>query len=166
MRKAVGRAVDSVKITDVHTHLFSTGFGKLLLWGVDELVTYHYLIAETMRWADISYEKYWSMSKKEQADLIWDTLFIKNSPFSEACRGVLTVLKKLGLDVENRDLNSFRKYFKGMTAEQYIDIVMEISGVKNLVMTNDPFVDAERKVWHGDYEADERFKAALRIDPL
>ncbi|MBZ4647569.1 MAG: hypothetical protein JG777_3058, partial [Clostridia bacterium] len=166
LRKAVDKAVDNVQVTDIHTHLFTTDFGDLLLWGVDELVTYHYLIAETMRWVDISYDEYWAMSKQEQADLIWDTLFIKNSPYSEACRGVLTVLEKLGLDIASRDLNAFREYFKNMTVEQYIDKVLEVAGVKNLVMTNDPFEDSERKTWLGNYKGDERFKAALRIDPL
>jgi hypothetical protein len=33
-------------------------------------------------------------------------------------------------------------------------------------MTNDPFEDAEREVWLGDYKGDKRFKTALRIDPL
>ena len=45
LRDAVRTAVNSVKITDIHTHLYSGSFGDLLLWGVDELLTYHYLIA-------------------------------------------------------------------------------------------------------------------------
>ena len=31
---------------DLHTHLFPPSHGALMLWGVDELLTYHYLIAE------------------------------------------------------------------------------------------------------------------------
>ena len=111
LKKTVDRAVENVKITDVHTHLFTPDFGPLLLWGFDELVTYHYLIAETMRLKDIPYSGYWGMSKKDQADLIWKTLFLENSPISEACRGVLTVLEKLGLDVGSRDVESYRRYF-------------------------------------------------------
>ena len=88
VKGAVDRAVKDVKITDIHTHLYAPCFGKLLLWGVDELITYHYLIAEVFRHVEIPYETYWKMSKKEQADLIWKTLFIENSPYSEACRGV------------------------------------------------------------------------------
>jgi hypothetical protein len=33
-------------------------------------------------------------------------------------------------------------------------------------MTNDLFVDEEREVWLKGHTKDERFKAALRIDPL
>lgn len=166
LRKVVERTVDEVKITDVHTHLFSPDFGDLLLWGVDELINYHYLQAETLRISDVPYEKFWSMSKREQADLIWDTLFIKNSPYSEACRGVLTVLDRLGLDVASRNLNEYREYFSRLSIQEYVDIVFDISGVKEVVMTNDPFVDEEREVWLNSYKGDSRFKAALRIDPL
>ena len=164
--KNVEKIVDEVKVTDIHTHLFTPDFGSLLLWGVDELITYHYLIAETMRFSDISYKKFWSMSKQEQADYIWDTLFIKNSPYSEACRGILTVLSKLGMDVSRRDLNYYRAYFKGMKIEDYIDKALEVSGVSTLIMTNDPFEESERMVWLGSYKGDGRFKAALRIDSL
>jgi hypothetical protein len=166
LKKAVDTAVKNVRITDVHTHLFTNDFSGFLLWGVDELVTYHYLIAEVMRFTDIPYEKYWNMTKKEQADFIWDTLFIKNTPYSEACRGVLTTLEKLGLDVSSRNLDAYRAYFKGLSAEEYIDRVLKISGVESLVMTNDPFEDEERRVWLKGFKGDERFKAALRIDPL
>ncbi|NLC69284.1 MAG: glucuronate isomerase, partial [Clostridiaceae bacterium] len=166
LRKTVERAVDNAKITDIHTHLFSPDFGDLLLWGVDELINYHYLVAETLRLADIPYDEFWGMSKARQADLIWDTLFIKNSPYSEACRGVLTVLSKLGLDVASRDLESYRQFFRAIRLEDYIDRVFELSGVKDVIMTNDPFVDKEREVWLKGRKKDERFKAALRIDPL
>ena len=45
----VAAAVDETPVLDVHTHVYSAAFGPLLLWGVDELVTYHYLIAEVAR---------------------------------------------------------------------------------------------------------------------
>lgn len=166
LRKVVEKSVDEVKITDIHTHLFTPDFGDQLLWGVDELINYHYLQAETLRISDMPYETFWSMSKEEQADLIWDTLFIKNSPYSEACRGVLTVLDKLGLDVASRNLSEYREYFSRLSIEEYLDIVFNISGVKEVVMTNDPFVDEEREVWLNKYRGDSRFIAALRIDPL
>ena len=166
LRAVVDTAVTEVKITDVHTHLYAPCFGDMLLWGVDELLTYHYLVAEVFRWVDMPYQDFWNMSKKEQADLIWKTLFIDNSPYSEACRGVLTVLNKLGLDTGKRDLEAYRQYFAGKTMEEYVDQVFEISGVKEAVMTNDPFDDNERKVWFESYKADPRFEAALRIDPL
>jgi hypothetical protein len=35
-----------VEVVDLHTHLFPPSHGQLMLWGIDELLTYHYLIAE------------------------------------------------------------------------------------------------------------------------
>ncbi|MFZ5968560.1 MAG: glucuronate isomerase [Bacillota bacterium] len=166
LRKAVEREVENVQITDIHTHIYSENFGELLLWGIDELLTYHYLIAEFFRYSTIAYDAFFSLSKREQADLIWKTLFIDHSPVSEASRGVLTVLSKLGLDVGSRDLQSFRAYFDQMTTAEYIDKVFNMSGVKEVVMTNDPFDPLEKPVWEQIGSRDQRFKAALRIDPL
>ncbi len=166
LKKAVARAVENVKLTDVHTHLFTTDFGELLLWGFDELITYHYLIAETIRFTDIPLKDFWDMSKREQADLIWETLFIDNTPCSEACRGVLTVLDKMGLDTAGRDIESYRKFFADLDVGDYIDMVFEAAGIESIVMTNNPFEDEERSVWESGYRGDPRFKAALRIDPL
>ncbi len=166
LKTVVDKAIADVEITDVHTHLYASCFGDMLLWGVDELLTYHYLVAEVFRWVDIPYQQFWEMSKREQADLIWKVLFLENSPYSEACRGVLTVLNGLGLDVGSRDLSAYRRYFSEKTMEEYMDQVFELSRVKEVVMTNDPFDDNERKVWLESYKADPRFIAALRIDPL
>jgi hypothetical protein len=166
LEQVVQSAVEETKITDIHTHLFSPQFGDLLLWGIDELLTYHYLIAETFRYIDMPYESFWKMSKQEQADLVWKTLFVEHSPISEACRGVLTVLSKLGLDVQARDLSAYREYFRSKTVDEYVNIAFELAGIESAVMTNDPFDDSERPVWLSSCERDPRFKAVLRIDPL
>lgn len=166
IRKTVEKAVADVKITDVHTHLYTPDFGQLLLWGIDELLTYHYLVAETLRWQDMPYDDFWALTKKEQANLVWQTLFIDHSPYSEACRGVLTVLDKLGLDTTSRDLDAYRAYFDQMDVKDYIDKVFEVSGVESVVMTNDPFDDLERPVWLEGEKSDVRFHAALRLDGL
>lgn len=166
VRTMVAKAVAGTSITDIHTHIYAENFGPLLLWGVDELVTYHYLVAETMRWQDMPYEKFWAMSKTEQADLIWETLFIDHSPISEACRGVLTSLQALGLDTAARDLGSYRRFFAEQKVGDYIDQVFQIANLNGVVMTNDPFDDLERPVWLKEGCSDSRFKAALRIDGL
>ena len=166
VRGAVDRAMARAKITDIHTHLYAPCFGDLLAWGVDELLTYHYLIAEFFRQSDMPYEAYWALSRKEQADAIWKALFLDSSPVSEACRGVVTVLHALGLDVGGRDLASYRKFFASQSREDYIGVVFKKAGLRDCVMTNDPFDDVERPVWLNGYKEDARFKAALRIDPV
>jgi len=166
VKQMVEKSVRDVRVTDLHTHLYAPNFGDILLWGVDELITYHYLVAETMRWESIPYEKFWAMSKREQADLIWKTLFIDHSPISESCRGILTTLQALGLDTSSRDLESYRRFFAGQRVEDYVDKAFEIAGLDSVVMTNDPFDDLERPTWFTDGCKDSRFHAALRIDGL
>ncbi len=166
LAKLINEIVIETPITDIHTHTYPPGFGNLMLWGIDELLTYHYLIAETMRYIDMPYEKFWALSKKEQADIAWKTLFLDRSPISEACRGVLTTLQELGLDTESRNLDGYREYFKSLDPESYVDEVFEIAGLESLVMTNDPFDDLERPLWLSGVKKDSRFHAALRIDGL
>lgn len=166
LARKIEQAVASVRVDDIHTHLYDPAFGDLLLWGIDDLLTYHYLIAETFRFTAMPYAKYWTLSKTEQADLIWDQLFIRHSPISEACRGVLTTLNRLGLDVKRRDLPALRKWFAKWKPADYTTRCLELAGVRSVCMTNSPFDDLERPVWERGFERDERFKAALRIDPL
>ncbi len=166
MRATVRETVERTPVTDIHTHLYAPAFGGLLLWGMDELLTYHYLIAEAIRASRIEPAAFFAQSQREQADFIWRTLFIERSPYSEACRGVLTVLDRLGLDVASRDLAAYRDYFEQQSVEDYIDTVFERTNLESVVMTNDPFDHAERPVWEAGAAVDPRFHAALRIDPI
>jgi hypothetical protein len=180
----VTRALADQPVVDMHTHLYPPSFGTpvphaggkvdatgLMLWGVDELVTYHYLIAEVFRVVPatkLPYEAFWRMSKREQADHIWKHLFVERSPISEACRGVLTTLQKLGLDVSDRSLDAARTWFAQQDPSKYIDRVMELANVESITMTNPVFDDNERNRWLANPRVgdDPRFKAVLRIDPL
>lgn len=166
MRQAVTAIVETTPVTDIHTHLYAPVFGSLLLWGIDETLTYHYLAAEVLRARNIPYERYWAMSKQEQADLVWEELYLKRSPVSEGCRGPVTILHALGQDVASRDLDAYRAFFAQHKPEEYVDIVFERAGIESVVMTNDPFDDLERPIWESGAPVDPRFHAALRIDPL
>jgi hypothetical protein len=166
LRQTVAEVVEKTPVFDIHTHLYDPAFGELLLWGIDDLLTYHYLIAEGFRYLDVPYDKFWALTKEQQADLLWEQLFIAHSPISEACRGVLTVLQKLGLDANQRDLPALRKYFAGWKVEDYLTKTLELANVRKVAMTNSPFDDIETPVWHRGFTRDPRFVAALRIDPL
>ena len=74
---------------------------------------------------------------------------------------MLTVLQALGLDTGLRDLAAARKYFASITVEQYVDKVFSTANVKAVVMTNDPFDDAERPSWMQNRGFDGRFQAAF-----
>lgn len=165
LEAAVGRILERTPVLDLHTHIYSADFGELLLWGVDELVTYHYLIAEVCRApGGPSPEEFFSLTKPQQADRIWRHLFVEASPVSEACRGVLTTLSALGIDVNTDSLAPAREYFADVTVQQHIDRVFELSNVAAAVMTNDPFDALERPVWEGKGCTDSRFIPALRLD--
>jgi len=176
---AVRDAVADVTITDVHTHLFPPSHGDLLLWGVDELLTYHYLVAElfTIAPRGLTYEKFWKMSRREQADAIWEHVFLRHGALSEAARGVVTALNALGLDVAGRDLDSIRNWFDKQNAEEYLHKVFELAGLDYAVMTNNPFVREEAACWRRSRNhvsaspgrsmaPEDCLKAALRIDTL
>ncbi len=166
LSKQVEDIVMSTPVSDIHTHLYDPAFGDLLLWGIDDLLVYHYLVAEAFRYFDLPYDKFWALSKAEQAELVWDALFVQHSPISESCRGVLTTLNALGLDVKKRDLPALRRWFAGQKTGKHVTRCMELAGVKSICMTNSPFDDLERPVWEKGFHRDERFTAALRIDPL
>lgn len=166
LRKSVQEAIAATPVTDIHTHLFAPDFGPMLLWGIDELLTYHYLIAEFFRASNMPFDRFWKMKKPAQAEAIWEALFVEASPFSEACRGVLTVLSKLGIDTAKRDLASIRAQFAQWKTDEFVDKVFRTANLKCAVMTNDPFEPQERKVWKKGFQGDDRFRAALRIDPL
>lgn len=167
VRERVTHQLAQTAILDIHTHVFSEAFGNLLLWGIDELLTYHYLVAELFRYRpDLRYEDFWTRSKQQQADLIWDELFVRNTPISEATRGVLTTLQLLGIDARDKNLDRIRKFYADFSTARFIDRVFELSNVRTVIMTNDPFEPAEQTVWNNGGHTDERFKSALRLDRL
>jgi hypothetical protein len=183
-RDTVHAALLAQPIVDMHTHLYPPTFGTpdpnptgkvdpdgLMLWGVDELVTYHYLVAEVYRVvppSKLPYEQFWKMPKTAQADHIWKHLFVDRTPVSEACRGVMTSMKRLGLDPAAKDLRDARKWCEEQDPSEQIDRVMELSKVRSITMTNAVFDDNERERWLKDPRvgSDPRFTAVLRIDPI
>ena len=166
IESVVNKAVFSAEITDIHTHLYSGKFDKLFLYGIDDLLTYHYLVAETMRHLDIDYNAFFELSKAEQAECVWDTLFVRNTPVSESARSIITIFNRLGLDVNNKDINYFRDFFNNINLSEHIDNIFRMNNLKSVVMTNDPFDVVERSIWKSGFVKDGRFKAALRVDIL
>jgi hypothetical protein len=166
LRRRVERVVVSTPVCDIHTHLYDPAFKSLFSWGLDDLLVYHYLVSEAFRCSAIPYERFGVMSKEARAEWIWDELFVKGTPISEACRGVLTTLNRLGLEVWKRDLGSLRRWFARQTPESHLERVLEVARVERVYMTNSPFDDEERPVWEAGFGRDERFVSALRLDAL
>jgi hypothetical protein len=166
LRAQVELIVNSTPVADVHTHLFPSEFDEYCLYGIDELLTYHYLTAETFRSTKVSIEQFWRMSKTEQADLVWKTLFVENTPTSEAARGIISVLDNFGLDTRADDLKEARAFFKSRRLAEHIDQVFDIARVSGIVMTNDPLDETEARIWNSGVELDHRFKTSMRLDRL
>ncbi|MHC4994719.1 MAG: glucuronate isomerase [Planctomycetota bacterium] len=183
IHQKVADIVAEQPVVDLHTHLYGPAFGTplagageadergLMLWGIDELLTYHYLVAELFRTVtpgELTPERYYAMDKRAQADLIWQKLFIERSPISEACRGVVTTLDRLGLDVSERDLAGYRAWFDAQDPSEHIDRVMLLAGVESITMTNDVFDPNERGRWLDNPSVgdDPRFTPVLRFDQL
>jgi hypothetical protein len=95
LRRQVDEVVNATPVIDMHTHLYPPRFGSLNLYGIDELLNYHYLIAELFRLVDVTPEQFWELSKTRRSNLIWETLFVSRTPLSEATRGVVAVLTAL-----------------------------------------------------------------------
>lgn len=156
----------STSFIDIHTHLFSPAFGKIGLWGIDELLTYHYLEAEFFRSSDTTPEEYWKLSKAERAEAIWQALFVENSPISESTRGIVAVLNAFGLPTDASGLHEARRFFASQSVESHIRKVFQIAGVSSVVMTNDPLDPEERAVWMSGGQDHPQFHAVLRLDRI
>ncbi len=165
---AARRAVAETVVTDIHTHLFPPSHGKLLLWGADEILTYHYLLAElfTVAPRELTCEKFRALPKNAQADLVWEHVFLARGALSEAARGAVTTFNKLGLDVAGRDLAGIRKWFAAQDVEEHLARVFRMANIDWAVMTNNPFLPAEVELLNQDLPCPDCLKTALRIDPL
>jgi hypothetical protein len=167
MRSTIEKVVATTLASDLHTHLFTPEFGpQIHLWGIDELVTYHYLVAEQFRFCSLKPEQFWAMTKEQQADHIWKLLFVERAPLSEACRGVVNVLKAFGLNTSAPDLKEAREFFRAQEPHRHIENVLKLAGLSEVVMTNDAFDPNEVAVWEGGVARHPEYHAALRIDPL
>ncbi len=166
IRSAVEDIVSSCKFIDIHTHLFSPAFGKLGLWGIDELLTYHYLEAELFRSSTLTPSEYWQLSKTEKANRIWRHLFVENSPISEATRGVVAVLSAFGLPTDTTGLSEARAFFASQSVESHIRKVFQLAGISDVVMTNDPLDPDEIPFWQNGGKAHAQFHGVLRLDGI
>jgi len=162
----VAELLGAISIIDIHTHLFAPSFGKLSLWGIDELLTYHYLEAELFRSSSVTPEHYWSLSKPAQAELIWKTLFVENTPISEATRGVIAVLKAFGLPTDISALGEARAFFQSQTLGSHMQRVMQLAGIDSIIMTNDPLDPEEFPIWLTGVPPHSDFHAVLRLDRI
>ena len=158
----IRRTLIQTPITDVQTGLFDPCFPGLTRSGLDELLIDNSLVAEACRILGTHPDEFRQLPKAKQAEQVWQTLFIDSSPLSDATRSLLTILQGLGLNVNERNLDTLRESFP----RQAVDHVLGVSGVSRLVMTNDPFDETERTLWQTQPQRDPRFFSSLRLDAM
>lgn len=95
-----------------HRHAYPSVRGELRFpasLGIDELLTYHYLIAEMFRHSDVPEETFWGWSKEQQANHVFQTLFVDRSPVSEAAIAVVGICQRLGMPIASRSIEALRE---------------------------------------------------------
>ena len=166
IRAAVDSELAATPFIDLHTHLFMPSLGSIGLWGIDELVTYHYLEAELFRSNPVTPDQYFALDKRQKADLIWKTLFVENAPVSEATRGVIAVLSAFGLPTSSDNLTEARAFFASRKLASHVKDVFRLAGISECAMTNDPLDPEEYPAWEANPERDPQFHAVLRLDRI
>ena len=158
----VEKFTNFTKLLDIHTHLYPSKEKKFFKSGIIELLNYHYLISEFLSSTKYNPKKFYKLSNFKKANLIWENLILKKLPISTSTLGVVKVLQNY--DIINcklplkKLLNEFNKL--KITEKD----VFDLSGIKKVVMTNNPFEKQEFNVLKSNQ--DNRYIPSIRIDDL
>ena len=156
--------INSAPIFDLHTHLFPPKHEGYFLLGFKNLLNYHYLIAELLTATNIDASTFYSYNDEKKASIIWNELFEKRTPVSEACAGVLSILKELNIEINKKSFLSIcDEYDKKIQSDKNI---FELSNVSSLVMTNNPFDLDEWSLFNTNDWDKKIYLASLRLDDL
>ena len=156
--------INSTPIFDLHTHLFPPKHEGYFLLGFKNLLNYHYLIAELLTATNIDASTFYSYNDEKKASIIWNELFEKRTPVSEACAGVLSILKELNIEINNKSFLSIcDEYDKKIQSDKNI---FELSNVSSLVMTNNPFDLDEWSLFNTNDWDKKIYLSSLRLDDL
>ena len=180
LREAVGQEVDAAEACDVHAHCFGPEYGeRLMAFGIDKLLTAGYgnsdlacspdLVAQYLAVADEPPEVFARLAMTEQADRIWEALFVRRSPLSEACLGVVTALQALGLHeaLERRDLPAIRAWYATQDGARFNEKVLRLAKLRYVISSHSPFFSAcQLDACLHPPPATPRYKAALEVDSL
>lgn len=77
LERIVIKVVEETPAVDVHTHIFPASHGDLLLHGIDELLTYHYLVAEYFMVCESNIIPESNFIKKRKGFELIENLFFK-----------------------------------------------------------------------------------------
>ena len=166
---AVRQAVATTTASDIHTHLFPPSHGELLLWGVDELLTYHYLVAELFTVAPRE------LTVREVLGAAQDCPGRPGlGARVPASRGAERGRPRRADDAVGLGAGrgaggtsaGIRRWFAAQKVDDYLAKVFRLANIDYAVMTNNPFIAEEAAYWKAHRPCPDCLKAALRIDTL
>ena len=160
----VENTLNKIKILDIHTHLFPPQHKNYYLSGLVETLNYHYLIAELFVSTNINIEKFKSLDKLQKAEMVWNELFDKRTPVSEACKGVLTILKSLSIPIKDKNFLQINELYCGLKLTD--KEIFKKSNIDSIVMTNNPFNEDEWSIFSSKAWDKKRYRSSLRLDSL
>lgn len=168
LRERVDKILSNTYAIDIHTHLFPPIFESKFLNGCVNLLSYHYLIEEFLRVAPLEPEEFYSLDIEKGAELIWNTLFVNNTPISEATSGILEIVNIIGGQKDNNiTLKTLKKILPYSPDEIYCKKIFDKAKLSAVVMTNDPFDPVEVKLWKkNNWKVSDYFIPSIRLDSL
>jgi hypothetical protein len=121
-------------------------------------------LPELLTATNIDASTFYSYNDEKKASLIWNELFEKRTPVSEACAGVLSILKELNIEINNKSFLSIcDEYDRKIQSDKNI---LDLSNVSSLVMTNNPFDLDEWSLFNTNDWDKKIYLASLRLDDL
>lgn len=145
MEKVIKNILDNSQIIDLNSQLFPYEYQQLCLFGIDNLLTNRNIIIELFEtYTGITQEEFNKLTKNNQADIVWQQLFILRTPFSKNTFNILISLKKLGFinEIENRNLKEIRDRLSKINIHNiniYIEQIFNLANIQYTVMTNQVF---------------------------
>ena len=164
LKETITEIINETEIFDIHTHLFPAEFKKYHLSGISEVLNYHYLIAELFTTTNVNVKKFYKLTNKEKANIIWKELFQKRTPISEACKGVLTILSELSIDYMFKSFDEIDSEYSKLNLSDLQ--IFKISKISKVVMTNNPYDKSEWELFRNKNWDTKKYLASLRLDDI
>ena len=159
------KIINKTSITDIHTHLFPQTHKNFFLSGSDEIFNYHYLTVEFLSSSKYNPASFFRLSKLKRAELVWQYLFVDNTPISEASIGVVKILNFLKIkDYKNKDYSKIKK--KLHIKQINYKLLLKKLNIKKVVMTNNPFNLKEWSLFKNKDWDRKFYKSSIRLDDL
>ena len=161
---------EQLPVEDEHSHLLhNTAGDELCFWGIERLLTYHYVRRILFAEGHVTPEVFYSWSLREQADFVWQKLFVNrlSDCTDEGRKGVILVMQCFGLDPNAKNLDQAREFYREQTAEMIQQKSMKIAGVTRVVGTQDILDPAEVAFYQTkNCGFNQELRPAIRLDEL